>query len=205
MDTFGGSGTSAPTKTSSSGGSSFSPGTVLAGKYLLLTIIYVSTIVIAIILLALSFSQLKRKGTDADFCKAVKHPYRVVFSGGDTVVCPWDTNNSAARIAAYFFSIAIAATTIFFVIGKKNKIAFWVLWIIGVLEFIFLFYVFVSDAKDLNDANKQCKDLESGFSDGGHCKPGPYTATAVLDFLAVIWLANTALLGYANFKWKLIE
>jgi len=178
----------------------------------LLTIFFLLSIGLAILMLALSFSQVNQANAKNEFCNNadVKRPMRISYDGTkEHTYCSWKGGDSAARIVAYFFAIFIAVGVIIVVIGMKHKMGFMVLLVLSILEFIFLFYVFVANATTVNNATKSCKDIINLDKDRGitgeHCAMGPQTAIAVLNFLSIIWIGNVILLALARFKWKILE
>jgi len=212
MTNFGGGGAHGTQR-----GDKFGFNAFFVGRTALVSVSYIITIAVSILLLALSFTQVQsvthiyggylKCGSKVPLRFHCTIPNYNVPDSQSWLVCPWDAGNTASRVLAHFCAVAVCVCVLVFVVGpKKNRIAYWVLWIAGMLVCIWQFFVLVNDGMDLSDSHSECIDLAKDNSTSYEqftCELGPQIALACLNVLFLMWVPNTVLLFMYTMKWKL--
>jgi len=139
-------------------------------------------------------------------------PIRFRFSvDSQNLNCPWDVDNSAIRIVAHFIGLAVCSLNFEFVLRKRQKIAFWVLFVVSIMLFILEFYVFSQDAQDLIKGRDYCTLNKIAWENQPETNPdkyeifcdfAPYIATVTLGFLALIWVPFVGFNYFFYHKWQ---
>ncbi|EGC35444.1 hypothetical protein DICPUDRAFT_78876 [Dictyostelium purpureum] len=177
----------------------------MSKKTIVFALLIVS-IVLCVITLGLSLSQIKDKYKNAialGDCNDVPNPFKLVSkdNAGSYIICNWASSRSAVRLLYLFIFIILSSLSLFSIVGKSKQLLF-VLSIALLVIGAFGIFSFAYDAKAITDSRKYCKSIKD--LGNAKCVYDNFNATITFNIFTAISIIATGVFS-AIFRNSMFE
>jgi len=207
------------------------PSVLTSGKKFAVYAIHVVVILISLIVVGLSFTQLSSqettssnlslwdkqmnhtatcKDTDSDWVEYRPIKLKYTFDS-QYLICPWREEFSALRIVAHSLSVLVAIFTIVFVLVKRHQLAFWILLALSLFNLVLLGYSAYRDVTYVYKSREFCENNKGTWQNDNKMNPKKeeitcaydlYILTAIVNMFSILWVPAVVLTFLYTKVWK---